>query len=156
MTQFSKRQRLLLLLLADGCTADRGSNQSLEGTPVEQGCFASLDVCRRPSAHRWGKERTKYHGNRIANRLVAKSQWIFGGCKDHSFGSAPPQLHPPIADVADRRLQRLSIMVAVCTPITSDNTTLSSATCYVAPIRRQQVARSKHVERVRPSQRTCP
>ena len=52
MTQFPKRQRLLLLLSADGCTADRGSNQSLEGTPAEHGCFALTVVCRRPSAHR--------------------------------------------------------------------------------------------------------
>ena len=35
------------------CAASRRSNQSLEGTPVEQGCLALTVVCRRPSAHRW-------------------------------------------------------------------------------------------------------
>ena len=33
------------------------SNQSLERTPDEQGCFASLDVRGRRSAHRWGNFR---------------------------------------------------------------------------------------------------
>ena len=52
MTQFPKRQRLLLPLSADGCTADRGSNKSLERTPAESAFFHSRMSGGRRSALR--------------------------------------------------------------------------------------------------------
>ena len=46
-------QRVRLAISGRELRGSRSSNQSLEGTPAEQGCFAFTVVCRRPSAHRW-------------------------------------------------------------------------------------------------------
>ena len=52
MPQSKEGKGVALLSPVDVCAESRGSNQSLERTPVEQGCFASPVVCGRRSAHR--------------------------------------------------------------------------------------------------------
>ena len=50
---FQQSQRVDLMPGGDVWLGRCAPNQSLERTPVEQGCFASPVVCRRRSALRW-------------------------------------------------------------------------------------------------------
>jgi len=64
--QFQKTQEVVLMPGGDVWTGRCAPNQSLERTPVEQGCFASPVVCRRRSALRWAPWKAK-------DRLFQKS-----------------------------------------------------------------------------------
>ena len=59
VAQFRKRPGVFSMSFFEAWAASRSSNQSLERTPVEQSCVASLVVCGRRSALRWATDNSQ-------------------------------------------------------------------------------------------------